>query len=436
MRAQFLLAALQAARVGAVGGADSKCYAHRYKDVCDAFCGTPDRCDLRKVFEHYHGKSVSSGVGAREGRKWGCRPGPPASHCPGARDATAPATFTPMKDVAKLQRMQKIYAQLRTHQPVDAEVIQGLFEYSQLKSLKVTTRRVADKWKRWRPDLTFRNVGSQLPRLRDVDPALAETIARSLLYRQGPYECLTTAEDLLSIPDRAVHHGLHNAMGLGHGDQSLCQPMVIALLWWMQRSPPADDIDALYRFEEPLQDRGWALQFQESALCPNGKKQYDLDACGPTLLRVGNVLTVNTSITYQGDSKNNTLIDARQPKLKIICTQKPCVPQIWSYSPNAPLRWRVLPPLGEPHIIEGNRMHFNTLEIHHALRNPKDDPFPLTIPFNRRKYKFDDTFDIATHVPELDISEIVLRHGARMRIERVDRDDKRMTVTARQLGPP
>ena len=49
MRAQFLLAALQAARVGAVGGADSKCYAHRYKDVCDAFCGTPDRCDLRKV---------------------------------------------------------------------------------------------------------------------------------------------------------------------------------------------------------------------------------------------------------------------------------------------------------------------------------------------------------------------------------------------------
>ena len=115
-----------------------------------------------KVFEHYHGKSVSSGVGAREGRKWGCRPGPPASHCPGARDATAPATFTPMKDVDKLQRMQKIYAQLRTHQPVDAEVIKGLFEYSQLKSLKVTTRRVADKWKRWRPDTASKNSSRRL----------------------------------------------------------------------------------------------------------------------------------------------------------------------------------------------------------------------------------------------------------------------------------
>ena len=329
-----------------------------------------------------------------------------------------------------------LYRRLRAHHPVSESELLALFSCNVTKDLVVHTQGFERRWLRMHKDMTWQWVARQLPGLEDIDPLLGELVLRALLYRTGGiYRCLLLAEDILSIPTLAVwrfttvqkHECSEKVL-------SLCFPIAVLLYWWVSRaSPPAPNLDALYRIEEPYNDVGWALQWQEHVKCKGPRaRRYNLDRCGPTLLQPNAVLTINTSIAFAGDIGRGSFVN---PQTRLLSHDGE--PWIWTWlKPKSHnyLRWRILPPPGRPHVPGAIRMHFNTLRIQ-LTQQPERSGGPGWRR-NRLEFGFGTAanFDIQKYKPRLDHNEIVLRHGTRLRIERVERQhggSPLTTVTAR-----
>ena len=322
-----------------------------------------------------------------------------------------------------------MYARLRACEPVaDAELL-ALMDRGTKALLERHTRQHEAQWKRVRADIDYRWAGTRLPGLAGVEAELATLVARSLDYRIGAYKCLIHAEDLLSVPDLAGFRYGARPPRPG-GDVRLCARVVLLLYFWAARAPPAPDVTGLFRVEDV--DHGWALQWRESGLCGGeSDTRYDIAACRPTLLRAGQVLTVNGTITYAGDINGDSFRDPRDPRGPINTSG---VPWIWTWRGPREIfytRWRVLPPRGEAYIVNATRMHFNTLRLQEVLARPPADRV-------RTYFGFGPGFDVRRYAgPSLDHNEITLRPGSRLLVETVESTPSAggvlQTVTARQL---
>lgn len=178
------------------------------------------------------------------------------------------------------------------------------------------------------------------------------------------------------------------AIGRHPGERRAVAGSVFILYRMWQLVPPLMSIPVLYRNEDTFD--GWGLRFEEYEKCRSGSEQekypFDLHNCMERLIRTGETLTLATSMSFSDSI--DMWDDTDDQKLE------------------GALRWQLLPPRNEEFITGAMPARTNWMRCA--------------------------TCDTSSF--QWDTSEVVLLPGMRLRIERVEFDQKYSvtTVYARQ----